>query len=129
MDRLVRYEEYTRRDVNNIFNPKIPFTPGAGIYGMHGLIRVPKEDNNQDFIFFVTIGQDRLGYEFTEKISADGKLQWQSQPKQTLDNERIIQLINHNEKKDNIFLFIRHGKKSQEYIYLGTLSYGDYILE
>lgn len=123
MSKVELYEEYTREEVNNIFNADVPFTLGAGIYGMHGLIRVKKENSNPDFIFFGTLGQDKLGYEFAEEISKDGELNWQSQPKQALDNERIIQLINHNEDENNIYLFIRHGKSAKEYVYLGNLAY------
>lgn len=123
VERLTLYGGYTREDVNNIFNPQTPFTPGSGIYGMHGLIRVPKTNASPDFIFFITIGQNRTGYEFTENISKEGKLKWQSQPSQTLNNERIIQLINHDENRNNVFLFIRHGNQLKEYIYLGPLAY------
>lgn len=123
MKRLELYAEYTREEVNNIFNPETSFKPGTGTYGIHGLIRVPKENSNPDFIFFVNIGESGFDYEFTENISEDGKMVWQSQPSQTLENKRILQLINHDEKKNSIYLFIRHGKDTKNYLYLGTLSY------
>ncbi|WP_447403034.1 hypothetical protein ACE1MS_23525 (plasmid) [Lysinibacillus sp. fkY74-1] len=65
------------------------FTIGDGNWGLHGLVKIPKRE--QDYVFFVTFGQKQLGHNFDESITEDGILTWQSQPKQTLNNKFIKQ--------------------------------------
>src|SRR5215471_18928286 len=49
---LVIFADYDRRDVHDIFSPHTNFTPGAGLWGMLGIVEYePKE-----FALFVTFG-------------------------------------------------------------------------
>ncbi len=124
---LKLYEQYSREDVYKIFDGVTSFTTGSGTWGIHGLVKIPKR--KKDFVFFVTFGQKQLGHDFDESITEDGILTWQSQPKQTLNNEIILQLINHNHLVDNIYLFLRTKKKNnltkqvEPFTYLGRLAY------
>lgn len=124
---LKLYDQYSREDVYKIFDGVTPFTIGAGNWGLHGLVKIPKR--KKDYVFFVTFGQKQLGHDFDESITEDGILTWQSQPKQTLDNKVIKQLISHNHLVDNIYLFLRTKKKNsltkqvEPFTYLGRLAY------
>ncbi len=117
---LKLYEEYNRKDVHDIFAPEANFTPGAGIWGLSGVVPIPERDN--DYAFFVTYGAAQSGHEFDEGITEDGVLSWQSQPSQGLQEKRIRKWINHNEDIDNIYLFLRR-RKGDAYTYLGRLGY------
>lgn len=112
--------DYSRRDVHGIFSPHTPFTPQAGTWGLHGIVSIP--DRDHDFVFFVTLGQQQGDHLFDEGISEEGVLTWQSQPSQTLDDERILKFINHDESVHNIYLFFRTDKRS-DYKYYGRLGY------
>lgn len=112
--------DYSRRDVHGIFSPHTTFTPQAGTWGLHGIVSIPDRDN--DFVFFVTLGQQQGKHVFDEGINEDGVLTWQSQPSQTLDEERIVKFINHDDSVHNIYLFFR-TKKGSEYKYYGRLGY------
>ncbi|MBM7623762.1 DUF3427 domain-containing protein [Sporohalobacter salinus] len=118
--KLQKYETYTRKEVHDILEPHTNFTPGTGSWGLQGIIRLKKREN--DFVFFVTYGQSQAGHEFDEAITESGILTWQSQPKQELHHPMIKKLINHNHHIDNIYLFLRPNKNT-EYIYLGKLAY------
>lgn len=120
MKELIRYNKYSRKDIHDIFSPGTKFTPGAGYWGISGIIRVP--ETKRDFIFLVTYGQSQAEHEFDEEIDENGILIWQSQQSQKLQTPQIIELINHNHIVDNIYLFLRTDKKS-DYIYLGLLAY------
>lgn len=114
---------YSRKNIHSIFSPQTKFTPQAGTWGLHGIIRIPSRE--RDFVFIVTYGQSQGEHNFDEGITADGVLSWQSQPRQDLSNKIIIQLINHDDIADNIYLFLREDKKS-DYKYLGKLAYLDH---
>jgi len=114
---------YSRKDIHGIFSPQTKFTPQAGIWGLHGIIKIPNRE--RDYVFIVTYGQSQGEHNFDEGITADGVLSWQSQPRQDLENKIIKQLIIHNDITDNIYLFLREDKKS-EYKYLGRLAYLDH---
>ena len=58
MQNLVQYEDYTRENVHDIFDPDSPFTRSSGTWGISGIIRVPERPG--DFVLFVTFGQVRL---------------------------------------------------------------------
>lgn len=73
----------------------------------------------------VTYGKRRSGHEFDENIDENGILTWQSQPSQTLDDARIIDFINHDYLKNNIYLFLRTSEK-ENYTYMGLLAYVDH---
>ena len=111
---------YSREDIHGIFSPGTNFTPGAGTWGLHGIIKIPNRAN--DFVFIVTYGQSQGDHEFDEGITPDGVLSWQSQPSQDLKDKVIQTLISHDDLTDNIYLFLRE-KKVDDYQYLGRLAY------
>ena len=120
MPKLKLYALYNRETVHSIFSPETSFTPQAGTWGLQGVIELP--DRPGDFIFFVTFGQSQGDHVFDEGITRDGVLTWQSQPRHTLQSETIRKLINHDETKNTIYLFLRtSGRRS--YTYLGRLKY------
>lgn len=123
MKKLIRYEKYSRKDIHDIFSPNTKFTPQAGSWGLQGIIRVP--GTQHDYIFLVTYGKKQSGHEFDENIDENGILTWQSQPSQTLRESRIIDFINHDYLKNNIYLFLRTSDK-EDYTYLGLLAYVDH---
>ena len=102
------------------------FTPGAGIWGLQGVVPIPGRPD--DYVFFVTFGRVQGEHTFDEGITEDGALSWQSQPQQTLDDRRIRQWINHNEFLNNIYLFLR-TTTDRKYAYLGRLKYLDHDRE
>ena len=120
MKKLKLKNNYSREDVHSIFSPDTQFTPQAGTWGLHGIIKIPSRED--DFVFFVTYGQSQGDHEFDEGITEDGVLSWQSQPRQGFENAVIQTLINHNETTNNIYLFLREEKKG-DYQYLGRLKY------
>jgi hypothetical protein len=69
---LVRFEDYSRRDVHDIFSPGSDFTPGAGLWGMQGIV----EYQPGEFILFVTFGRVQGEHTFDEGITHDGVLTW-----------------------------------------------------
>ena len=105
-------ELYSRREIHGVFSPDTTFTPQAGTWGLHGIIKIPNRDG--DFVFIVTYGQSQGDHDFDEGITSDGVLSWQSQPSQYLQNKVIHQLILHNDLTNNIYLFLRENKREQE---------------
>jgi hypothetical protein len=89
--KLIKYKDYSRKEVHDIFAPKANFTLGAGKWGLWGIIDIP--DRKKDYIFFVTYGRRQGDHEFDEHITEDGILTWQSQPSQKLENKDINLLI------------------------------------
>jgi hypothetical protein len=122
---LVLHQDYTRRDVHDAFDPESAFTPQRGSWGIWGLIPLP--DRPGDFVFLVTYGQRQGEHTFDEGISSDGVLRWQSQPRQSLTDRVISQLIQHDEDRQSISLFLRsserRGGDGTPYTYLGRLKY------
>lgn len=124
---LKLFNQYTRKEVHDIFDPLSPFSVGAGTWGIHGIVKIP--DKKQDYVFFVTFGQNKLGHTFEEEITKDGILTWQSQPRQKLNDKLIETLINHNHFDDNIYLFLRTQKinkttnKPEPFTYMGKVAY------
>jgi hypothetical protein len=125
MHTLTLYEDYTREDVHDIFDPDSTFTPQAGTWGLQGIVKVPGRPG--DYVFFVTFGKQQSDHEFDEGITVDGVLRWQSQPKQQLSDRDIQELIYHDEVNNSIYLFLRTAAKRREsilpYTYLGRLKY------
>lgn len=117
---LVLYQQYNREEIHNIFAPGTPFTPQAGTWGLQGIVAIP--DRPGDFVFFVTFGQQQGEHVFDEGITVEGVLSWQSQPKQNFRSGQIQQLIEHDELKNSIYLFLRTGK-NRTYTYFGRLKY------
>ncbi|MSP81276.1 MAG: DUF3427 domain-containing protein [Rhodospirillales bacterium] len=120
MPQLELYEEYSRKDVRDVFAPEASFTPGAGSWGLQGALPVP--DRPGDYVFFVTYGQTQGEYTFDEGITRDGVLTWQSQPNQDRIDGRVQQWIAHNELTNSIYLFLRTSR-DRKYAYLGRLKY------
>lgn len=125
MEKLLLHQKYTRENVHAIFDRGVTkFTSGAGIWGLHGIVKIHNREH--DYVFFVTIGQDKLGVTFKESLTEDGVLTWQSQKKHTLDHKQIIEFINHDYTKHNIYLFLRPDKKQKDFRYMGRLAYLDH---
>lgn len=120
MLQLIRYEGYTREEAHNIFSPYAKFTPQTGTWGLQGIVPIR---NTNDYVFFVTLGIKQADHMFSEGITTDGVLTWQSQPKQNLKNSVIKKFIKHDETVDNIYLFYRVEQTNKIYIYLGKLAY------
>ena len=120
MANLVRFNKYSRKEIHDIFSPNTSFTPGAGLWGLWGIVKIP--DTVSDYIFYVTYGHSESGHDFDESIDENGILTWQSQPRQTLADDKIIDLITHDYTKSNIYLFLRTSNK-EDYTYLGNLAY------
>jgi len=116
------YEDYSREEVHDVFAPNTSFASSRGDWGLRGLISL--KDRPGDYVFFVTYGQEQAGYVFDEGVSEDGVLVWQSEPQQDLDNPRISRLIQHDELRNTINLFLRtKGGVNNKYTYLGRLKY------
>ena len=122
---LKLYDDYSRYEVHDIFDPDASFTRGAGLWGMQGII--PIAGRPKDFVLFVSYGRSQGEHEFDEGISGDGILRWQSQPKQTFEDLQIRQFIAHDETVNSIHLFlrtrIRENGEQLPYTYLGRLKY------
>lgn len=123
MLKLERYKKYSRKDIHDIFSPNTNFTSGTGYWGLQGILKVPNSEH--DYIFLVTYGREQAGHKFNENIDENGILTWQSQPQQKLNSPIILDLINHNYKTDNIYLFLRENAKDN-YTYMGLLAYIDH---
>src|SRR3954469_8428689 len=125
MRALVLHEDYAREEVHNIFDPDSKFTPQAGTWGLHGIVKIPGRPG--DYIFFVTFGRQQANHTFDEGITADGVLRWQSQPRQGFADADIRTLIAHDETKHSVYLFLRTAAKrvgvSTDYTYMGRLKY------
>ena len=120
LKRLELFEKYSRKDVHDIFEPSTNFTSGTGTWGIQGIVKI----NNayKDYVFFVTFGRSQAGHAFVEEVYEDGSITWQTQPSMDLNNQRVIDFINHDCYIDNIFLFLRTNGDS-DYTYLGPLMY------
>jgi hypothetical protein len=59
---LVHYQDYTREEVHDVFDPTSTFTPQAGTWGLQGIIEIPQRP--RDFVFFVTFGKSQAAHEF-----------------------------------------------------------------
>jgi hypothetical protein len=70
MKSLELWSEYTREEIHSIFSPDTTFTPQAGTWGLHGMIRVP--DRQGDWVFLVSLGNQQGEHVFDESITVDG---------------------------------------------------------
>jgi len=111
---------FDREDIHSYFSPDSTFTPQAGTWGLQGMVRIPSRQG--DWVFFVTFGQTQGEHSFDESITQEGVLSWQSQPKHGLADKVIQELINHDDRTNNIHLFLR-SKKGEKYGYFGKLGY------
>jgi hypothetical protein len=119
MRKLVKYSDYTREEVQKIFDPDSPYTPGTGTWGILGMVAIPFSN---DFVFFVTYGSSQAGHLFQEGVTKDGLLIWQSQPSQKLSDYRVKRWITHDHDFADIYLFLRASKK-KPFSYMGKLAY------
>lgn len=120
MKNLELWSEYSRQQIHSIFSPDTTFTPQAGTWGLHGMVRVP--DRPGDWVFLVSLGNQQGEHLFDESITEDGVLSWQSQPRLDLFSDVIKSLINHDDRVNNIYLFLR-ANKGNDYGYFGRLGY------
>lgn len=120
MKNLELWAEYSREQIHSIFSPDTTFTPQAGTWGLHGMVRVP--DRPGDWVFLVSLGNQQGEHLFDESITEDGVLSWQSQPRLDLASDVIKSLINHDDRVNNIYLFLR-ARKGNDYGYFGRLGY------
>jgi len=118
--KLTLYEQFTRRQVHDLFDPTSQFTPQAGSWGLWGIVPIPGKIG--DYVFFVTFGIEQAGHHFDEWVSRDGVINWQSQPRQGLADRQIQQFLHHDPTNNNIYLFLR-TKHTDPYSYLGQLAY------
>lgn len=120
MKNLELWSEYTREEIHAIFSPDTKFTPQAGTGGMHGIIPVPGREG--DWVFIVTYGNKQGEHTFDEFITTEGVLSWQSQPRMDFQSDAIKSFIGHDERINNIYLFLRANEKTP-YGYFGKLGY------
>jgi hypothetical protein len=66
MRSLVLYQDYTRDEVHDLFDPTSAFTAQAGTWGLQGIIEIP--DRPRDYVFFVTFGKSQAAHQFDEGI-------------------------------------------------------------
>ena len=125
MRSLELYADYDRKGIHHIFDPDSPFTAQAGTWGLHGIIALPNRIG--DYVLIVTYGKEQGEHRFDEGISTEGILRWQSQPSQALNDRRVQHLIQHDEDRNAIHLFLRtrerHNGVLASYTYLGRLKY------
>lgn len=121
--RLERLATYGRKEIAEIFEPEHEFTPGAGRWGMPGIVETPANSGN--FVFMVTLGPPAEGNPYQDALTLDGHLIWESQTQQGFGSPAIKKLLVHDESANNIHLFLR-AKKTDRYIYLGLLKYSSH---
>lgn len=120
--RLQPYHLYSREEVAAILSPGSSFTPGAGSWGLSGIIS--KAPSERDFVFFVTLGMHESN-DYDDALTEDGLLIWKSQNQQTPDSPQIQRLVEHDENLHNVRLFLRTSKK-EDYTYMGPLAFNDW---
>lgn len=120
--RLQPYHLYSREEVAAILSPGASFTPGAGSWGLSGIIS--KAPSERDFVFFVTLGMHESN-DYDDALTEDGLLIWKSQNQQTPDSPQIQRLVEHDENLHNVRLFLRTSKK-EDYTYMGPLAFNDW---
>jgi hypothetical protein len=104
-EELMLYRDYSRQQIHDLFEPETPFTPQAGSWGLHGIVRLARRPG--DFVLIVTFGQSQGEHTFDEGISTEGILRWQSQPRQGLADKTVRELIAHDEDRNAVYLFLR----------------------
>jgi hypothetical protein len=121
---LALFEDYSRREVHDIFAPRASFSPGAGLWGLSGIV----EHQPGDFVLFVTFGREQGDHLFDEGVTPEGVVSWQSQPQQALNDPQVRRLIAHDSETGNVRLFLRTATRTTDgatmpYTYLGRLAY------
>ncbi len=120
---LQRYQRYSRYDISQLFEPGCSFSPGAGRWGIPGIVETPK--NSGQFVFLVTLGPPTDGNPYQDAITADGYLIWESQSRHDFASPLIQQLLQHDPTQRAIHLFLR-GNRHDQYAYMGVLAYHDH---
>jgi hypothetical protein len=121
---LVLFEDYNRREVHDMFAPGTPFTPGAGLWGLSGIV----EHRPHEFVLFMSYGREQSDHKFDEGVTSDGVVTWQSQPGQTLADAQVKRLIDHDSALSNVRLFLRTKPRDASggpmpYTYVGRVAY------
>lgn len=117
---LIRLQAYNREEIAHIFEPEAKFTPGAGRWGMPGIVETPRDSG--DFVFMVTLGKPDESNPYQDALTLDGRLIWESQTQQGFDSQTIRKLLTHDPMVNNVHLFLR-AKKGDKYTYFGLLNY------
>lgn len=117
---LIRLQAYNREEIAHVFEPEAKFTPGAGRWGMPGIVETPRD--SADFVFMVTLGEPDVSNPYQDALTLDGRLIWESQTKQGFDSPTIRKLLVHDHKVNNVHLFLR-AQKGAKYTYFGLLGY------
>lgn len=117
---LIRLQAYNREEIARVFEPEAKFTPGAGRWGMPGIVETPRNSGN--FVFMVTLGKPDVGNPYQDSLTLDGRLIWESQTKQGFDSPTIQKLLAHDPIVNNVHLFLR-AQKGDKYTYFGLLRY------
>ncbi|CAG2132144.1 hypothetical protein LMG31506_00974 [Cupriavidus yeoncheonensis] len=117
---LERLQSYDRREIAGVFEPDAKFTPGAGLWGIQGIVETPA--NSGSFVFIVTLGEPVEGNPYQDALTLDGYLIWESQTRQSLQSRVIQKLLAHDPQEQNIHLFLRPNDRVK-YTYLGLLEY------
>ncbi|SCK11597.1 DUF3427 domain-containing protein [Vogesella sp. LIG4] len=117
---LRRYQQYDRYAISQLFEPGCTFSPGAGRWGIPGIVETPKDSGH--FVFLVTLGKPVEGNPYQDALTTDGYLIWESQTRHSFKSKAIQQLLVHNEQQHNVHLFLRPTSNS-DYFYMGLLAY------
>ena len=117
---LLRLQAYNREEIARVFEPDAKFTPGAGRWGMPGIVESPRDSGN--FVFMVTLGKPDASNPYQDALTLDGRLIWESQTQQGFDSPTIRKLLVHDPMVNNVHLFLR-AQKGDKYTYFGLLSY------
>lgn len=67
MKKLLLYQDYTREDVHDIFEPDTRFTLQSGKWGIAGIVQIA--DREGDFVLFVTFGKKQGTHVFDEVVT------------------------------------------------------------
>jgi hypothetical protein len=68
------FDDYSRREVHDIFAPGASFASGAGNWGLSGIV----EHRPGEFALFVTFGREQGAHRFDEAVTTDGVVTWES---------------------------------------------------
>ncbi|MEZ9016081.1 DUF3427 domain-containing protein [Vibrio lentus] len=116
-DGLALYQKYTRKQLNDLFDPDMIFSSGAGRWGGTGI--VPNTPRENDFTFIVTL-EDKKTYE--DYLTKDGIIHWESQERHHQESDWIKSFCTHDENQNTIYLFMRVAK-GDDYTFFGPLAF------
>lgn len=119
---LSLYDEYSRQDISELFDPGYEFKQGAGRWGISGIIS--GKPGPDDVVFIVTL-EERDGNEYEDFLTEDGVLFWKSQNRHTPQSTLIQRLSAHDPDLATIYLFMRASEKD-DYTFMGPLALRDW---